>query len=133
MDEKINGVCTRGTKGTRGIKRVRTKVSIQREFECKLEEKWGMDVQKSVMRTGLRYKFSEGDLRERLLCTGDDRLEEIGRFRTEIWTNKGDNILGNLLMEVREELKKEELKKREVKKEEEEEGKEECKEEEECN
>jgi predicted NAD-dependent protein-ADP-ribosyltransferase YbiA (DUF1768 family) len=60
-----------------------------------------------VMRKGLRLKFTQNAaLKEALLATKDAPLEETGRFDGEYWTNKGKNRLGQLLMEVRDELRK---------------------------
>ena len=51
----------------------------------------------------LRAKFSDPDLRLRLLDTKDSRLEEASP--TDMyWGYKGKNRLGVLLMQVREEL-----------------------------
>jgi predicted NAD-dependent protein-ADP-ribosyltransferase YbiA (DUF1768 family) len=61
-----------------------------------------------VMRRGLRLKFTQNAaLKEALLSTKDAQLEEIGRFDGEHWTNKGGNRLGQLLMELRNELRNE--------------------------
>ena len=66
-----------------------------------------------VMRLGLKLKFSQNlDLRDLLIETEDAILEE-GNYRNDtFWgvneqTRKGKNMLGKLLMELREELKKE--------------------------
>ena len=59
-----------------------------------------------VMSTALRLKFSQNPkLREALVGTGNSFLEEQGRFEGEYWTNKGQNKLGGLLMELRDELR----------------------------
>lgn len=66
------------------------------------------------MRAVLRAKFSQHeDLRQLLLGTGSHRLVEAGttnnavnRFWGEV-NGKGENTLGKLLMELREELRKE--------------------------
>lgn len=66
------------------------------------------------MRAVLRAKFSQHeDLRQLLLDTGSRRLVEAGttnnavnRFWGEV-NGKGENTLGKLLMELREELRKE--------------------------
>jgi ribA/ribD-fused uncharacterized protein len=64
------------------------------------------------MRMVLRAKFSQHeDLREILLSTGDARIVEVGRVDSPVnrtWgevNGKGQNMLGVLLMELREELK----------------------------
>ncbi len=55
-----------------------------------------------VIRKGLRLKFTQNAaLKEVLLATKDAQLKEIGRFDGEYWTNKGENMLGQLLMELR--------------------------------
>ncbi len=64
------------------------------------------------MRNVLRAKFTQHeDLKELLLSTGEARLVEVGRTDNLVnrtWgevNGKGSNMLGVLLMEVREEIK----------------------------
>lgn len=64
------------------------------------------------MRNVLRAKFTQHeDLKEILLSTGDARLVEVGRTDNLVnrtWgevNGKGSNMLGVLLMEVREEIR----------------------------
>jgi ribA/ribD-fused uncharacterized protein len=64
------------------------------------------------MRKVLRAKFSQHeDLREILLSTGNARIVEVGRVDSPVnrtWgeiNGKGQNMLGVLLMELREDLK----------------------------
>lgn len=66
------------------------------------------------MREVLRAKFTQHeDLQTLLLSTGDARLVEAGRTNNAVnreWgevNGKGMNRLGNLLMEIRDELRKE--------------------------
>ena len=60
-----------------------------------------------TMREGLRLKFTQNEeLKNKLLSTKNARLEEIGRFKGEYWTNKEQNRLGELLMDLRDELSK---------------------------
>jgi hypothetical protein len=47
-----------------------------------------------------------------LLVTRDARLEEIGRFNGEYWTNKGENRRGQLLMELGDDLRTSNVEKR---------------------
>ncbi len=79
-------------------------------------------VRASVMRTGLRLKFTQNEaLKELLLSTGDKILVEASPY-DRIWGAgirendsrisdpekwPGKNLLGQLLMELREELRKE--------------------------
>lgn len=59
-------------------------------------------------------KFSQNsDLREKLLLTGNEILEEGNNWGDRIWgtvNGKGQNNLGKILMRVREELKNKNLK-----------------------
>jgi len=58
-----------------------------------------------VMRAALHLKFSQNPhLRDLLAGTGDMHLAEIGRFKRDYWSIKGENMLGRLLMEIRENL-----------------------------
>ena len=66
-------------------------------------------VKEDVMRHGLRKKFKIIELREALLATGDAVLEEGNWWRDLYWgidlkTGQGQNRLGVLLMEVRDEI-----------------------------
>jgi hypothetical protein len=58
-------------------------------------------------------KFTQnGDLKERLLATGDAYLEEGNTWGDRIWgtvNGKGANMLGIILMETREKLREKEL------------------------
>lgn len=61
-----------------------------------------------VMRTLLRMKFSDIALAERLLATGDAQLIEGNWWGDKFWGvsgGAGENNLGKLLMQVREELR----------------------------
>ena len=59
------------------------------------------------MLTGLRYKFSNPDLKEKLLATGNEELVEGNWWGDQYWgicDGIGKNKLGKLLMKVRKEL-----------------------------
>lgn len=63
-----------------------------------------------IMKTLLKIKFKDKELKNRLLATGDEELIEGNWWGDDFWgfcfkKNQGQNILGKLLMEVREELK----------------------------
>jgi ribA/ribD-fused uncharacterized protein len=59
-----------------------------------------------IMLKGLRAKFRHPDLARKLVATGDSALHE--NSPTDLfWGKKGKDMLGKLLMQVREELKKE--------------------------
>jgi N-glycosidase YbiA len=55
----------------------------------------------------LRMKFSNPEMREKLLATGDRVLIEGNNWNDTFWgvcNNQGENHLGRLLMEIRNEL-----------------------------
>lgn len=67
-------------------------------------------VKEPVMAEILKAKFTDPELKAKLLATGDAKLVEYNTWGDEIWgvslkTMKGDNRLGKLLMERRESLK----------------------------
>lgn len=69
------------------------------------------EVKVSIMRNVLALKFRQNpDLREKLLATGEAELIEGNHWKDTFWgvcNGVGENWLGKLLMELREELKKE--------------------------
>lgn len=61
-----------------------------------------------VMRDLLQQKFSNGILREQLLATGDQELIEGNTWGDTFWgvcNGEGQNVLGKMLMNIREELR----------------------------
>jgi ribA/ribD-fused uncharacterized protein len=61
-----------------------------------------------IMLELLRLKFSIPELREKLLATGDAYLEETNGWGDTYWgvhRGEGQNHLGQLLMQVRDELR----------------------------
>lgn len=68
------------------------------------------DVKVSIMREIVRAKFTQHeDLRAALLATGDAPLEEGNTWGDRTWgtvNGKGRNLLGQILMDIREELSK---------------------------
>ena len=71
-------------------------------------------VKVSIMKDLLREKFKNPHMRDKLIATKDSILEEGNHWHDRFWgicppgSNQGQNILGKLLMEVREEIKEEE-------------------------
>lgn len=71
-------------------------------------------VRRDVMLEILRDKFTRNtDLRQRLLATGEQTLDEGNWWRDTFWgvdlrTGEGLNHLGKILMQVRDEIKNEE-------------------------
>lgn len=73
------------------------------------------EVKVDVMRQGLRLKFQDSKLRTMLLATGDKELVEGNTWHDRTWGRcicekcggQGENLLGQLLMELREEIRNE--------------------------
>jgi ribA/ribD-fused uncharacterized protein len=72
------------------------------------------DIKEDVMLLGLRIKFSDPLLKAKLIATGDAELIEGNHWHDNTWGDchcdkckkiEGKNILGKLLMKVREECK----------------------------
>lgn len=65
-------------------------------------------VKVGIMLELLREKFKRGAIRDRLLATGDAELIEGNTWGDRFWgvcNGVGENMLGKLLMQVREELR----------------------------
>jgi ribA/ribD-fused uncharacterized protein len=78
-----------------------------------LRDDWGED-RIRVMKELVRSKFQIPTLREKLLATGEEDLVEGNSWNDVFWgvnleTGDGENHLGIILMEVREEIKHESL------------------------
>lgn len=78
---------------------------------CTLVPNWD-NVKVSCMKHWLELKFIRGsDLAEKLIATGDAILEEGNTWGDTFWgicppnSGNGKNVLGKLLMEIREELR----------------------------
>lgn len=68
------------------------------------------EIKDQVMLDGLRLKFADLELRQKLLDTGDAYLEESNTWGDRYWgtvKGEGKNMLGKLLMQVRDEIRKE--------------------------
>lgn len=83
-----------------------------REF-IKLRDDWE-DVKMEVMEYGLNQKFMNKELRDKLLSTGDSEIIEGNVWHDNFWGtckcekcgDRGQNNLGELLMKIRNKLKK---------------------------
>ena len=74
---------------------------------CKLREDWEQ-IKIAVMRDALRKKFINTSLSKQLIATDDHFLVEGNYWNDTFWgvcEGRGRNMLGFLLMEIREELK----------------------------
>lgn len=80
-------------------KRLGRKIRLRSDWE---------EIKDKVMLTGLRKKFADPELRSLLLATGDEELIEGNYWGDTYWgvcNGVGQNKLGKLLMQVREEIK----------------------------
>lgn len=80
-------------------KRLGRKIQLRPDWE---------KIKDNVMLTGLRKKFADPELRNLLLATGDEELIEGNYWGDTYWgvcNGVGQNKLGKLLMQVREEIK----------------------------
>lgn len=69
------------------------------------------DIKIDVMKECLRQKFNQEPYRSKLLATGTESIQEGNWWNDKFWgvclkTNKGQNNLGKLIMEIRNELQK---------------------------
>ena len=90
-------------------------VAKRRGRTCPLRSDWEK-VKDEVMLTGLRIKFSNPALRTQLIMTGDEELVEGNWWHDNTWGScscercvgiYGQNRLGKLLMQVRNEIREE--------------------------
>lgn len=81
--------------------------------EAEMRADWE-EVKDDIMLEALRQKFSHKLLKEKLLATGEERLEEGNYWHDNIWgkcycvecqNTVGQNKLGKMLMKIREEIK----------------------------
>lgn len=78
--------------------------------KCELRSDWE-DIKVREMKSVLIYKFSFPFFREKLLSTGNSLLEEGNNWDDTFWgicppnSGSGENMLGKLLMEIRQEIR----------------------------
>ncbi len=78
-------------------------------FRISLRDNWS-DLRIGVMATGLRLKFTQNvDLRKVLIASAPHILQEGNWWHDKFWgvdnrTGEGENMLGKLLMDLRENL-----------------------------
>lgn len=98
-------IATAATPGQ--AKRIGRKAVLRHDWE---------DVKLNVMREALRKKFSDPELKAKLLATGDQYLEEGNTWHDNFWgvchcircqDTMAHNNLGKLIMELRTELQEE--------------------------
>jgi ribA/ribD-fused uncharacterized protein len=80
-------------------KRLGRKVQLRRDWQ---------EVKVDIMRRCLQSKFADPELRAKLLATGERQLAEGNRWGDRFWgvcRGSGQNMLGVLLMELRNEIR----------------------------
>lgn len=81
--------------------------------EIRLKPNWD-SIRLESMRKVLVKKFIQEPFRSQLLATGDEELQEGNNhgdrfYGVDLATGEGENHLGKLIMEIREQLRKEQL------------------------
>jgi len=82
-------------------KRAGRKLTLRTDWE---------EVKSIIMKQLLRLKFSKEPFKSRLLATGSEHLQEGNRWGDINWgvdldSGEGKNMLGKLIMEIRDELR----------------------------
>lgn len=92
--------------------RITAKEAKQWGKQLELREDWD-NLKVGIMVELVYLKFSQPYLKKKLLSTGDMIIEEHNHWRDNFWgiyNNKGENILGKILMATRDILREEENK-----------------------
>jgi len=78
--------------------------------ECELRPDWD-DVKLQIMEEALRQKFKRNPLHDQLMATGRQELIEGNTWGDKFWgvDGTGENHLGKLLMQIRDEVWNEKL------------------------
>ena len=71
------------------------------------------DLKISIMKYGLEQKYNQEPFRTKLIETGDEYIQEGNTWKDTFWgvdldTGEGKNVLGKMIMKIRENLIKEE-------------------------
>ena len=94
----ISAILLIANSSPRDVKKIGRKLDLREDWE---------EVKIPIMRTLLRHKFKNEDLKQKLLKTGNSILIEGNYWKDTFWgicENVGYNMLGLLLMEIRAEL-----------------------------
>lgn len=84
------------------VKRISKEIEVVSNWE---------DIKVTVMRECITQKFNQEPFKTLLLNTGTQHIQEGNRWGDKFWgvclkTNRGQNILGTIIMDVRKELAK---------------------------
>jgi len=102
IDTNWKEICMNTDKSPGEIKKLSKKINLIKDWE---------NNKVSIMKGLLREKFAQEPFKTRLLKTGDEVIIEGNYWNDQFWgvclkTNKGKNVLGTLIMEIRSDLKK---------------------------
>ena len=80
----------------------------KQSYKIKLVDDWEQ-IKVSAMKKCLEQKFSQSPYKELLLSTGDEYIQEGNNWGDTFWgvslkTGKGKNVLGKLIMQIRNNL-----------------------------
>lgn len=101
MDEEFRETCTNKQLHPAEVKKLGKNV--------KLRDDWG-EVEEGIMLELLTYKFNQEPFKTKLIETNNDYIQEGNRWGGTRWgyclnTDTGENLLGFMIMEIRQTLK----------------------------
>lgn len=82
------------------VKKAGSKIELREDWE---------NIKFSVMESILRQKFNKQPFKDQLILTGSEEIQEGNTWGDTLWgidlnTGKGQNMLGKLIMKIRNEL-----------------------------
>lgn len=101
LDKEIREVFTHDTLRAGRAKNVGSHIDLRPD--------WNEETRIEIMYSLLLQKFSHPSLREKLLATGDLYIEETNYWKDTFWgvcNGVGENRLGNILMQIRNDIRK---------------------------
>lgn len=84
---------------------------IKQSKKIKLIKDWD-DKREEIMKELLSFKFSKSPFKEKLISTGSEYIQEGNTWNDLFWgvdlkTGLGENVLGLLIMQIRDQLNRE--------------------------
>ncbi len=96
------------------ISNIETSSKVKRFGREEIKERgdWS-DIKVSIMEFGLKQKYNQEPFKTKLLETGDDYIQEGNTWNDTFWgvdidSGKGKNVLGKLIMKIREKIRENE-------------------------
>jgi ribA/ribD-fused uncharacterized protein len=107
-DQKINGKKYNLLDARKYISSIKSPGEVKKlGKKLKIRKDWN-DIKLSIMYWGIKEKFKNEELKNKLLDTGDMEIVEYNNWGDQFWgvcNNEGQNKLGKILMNIRDELK----------------------------